>query len=590
MPGWGEEAGRLKWSRRWDAELEWDPPAARWFAGGQINASYNALDVQDPSRTAIIWEGEDGSVRRITYGWLLDQTSRLAGGLLSMGVGRGDRVAIYLPMIPELPAAMLACARIGAVHTVVFSGLGAASLRSRIADSGARVLVTADAGYRRGGRIRLKEAADEAVRGTGVRTIVVRRTGDASLGPGDTWWDDLVSGSAPADPVPLESCHPLFILYTSGTTGMPKGILHGTGGYLVHACSTFRLAFGTRPGDIYWCTADPGWVTGHSYVVYAPLCCGATQVMYEGAPDHPDASRMWQVAERHGVTILYTTPTAIRMQMASGILPGSHDLSALRLLGSVGEPLGAPAWAWYRDEVGGGRCPVIDTWWQTETGGMMVVDPPGGGTPEPGYAGRPVPGIDVRVVDDGGRPAPDGERGRIVVSGTWPGMMIGVWGSEERYASYWSGDPPVYQAGDYAVRDAEGRIRILGRADDVLNVAGHRIGTAEIEACAASHPGVAEAAACGVPDPVRGQSIAVFAVPRGGGFEPGEIRSLVRRDVGPVASPRIVCSVPRLPKTRSGKIMRRILGALAAGSDPGDTSTLEDPGAVEDAARALRGA
>ena len=592
---WEGQARKLEWSRPWDRALDWDPPRARWFEGGELNASANALDAHRgiSGRAAILWEGEDGTERRITYGGLLRTVERLAGALESLGVRRGDRVAIYLPMVPELPAAMLACARIGAAHAVVFSGFSAASLRSRVADSGARVLVTADGGYRRGRVVPLKEIADEAVSGLGVRCVVVRRTGaGVRMGPGDAWWDDLLEGAPAAPAAPVPSSHPLFILYTSGTTGRPKGVVHGTGGYLTHVASTFRWAFGPGDRDVYYCTADIGWVTGHSYVAYAPLVCGATQVVYEGAPDHPGPSRTWEILEKSGVSVFYTTPPALRMLARSAPPPSSYGLSGLRLLGSVGEPINPSVWEWYRDEVGGSRCPVVDTWWQTETGGMMISDLPGIEDPDPvpGWAGRAVPGVDVGVVGADGRPAPPGERGHLVVRRPWPGMLLGLWGDEGRYReAYWSRFPGAYHAGDHAVMDGEGRVRLLGRSDDVLKVAGHRIGTAELEGCLVSHPGVAEAAVCGIPDETRGQAIAAFVVPRGAPPPPGELEGLVRREVGPIAVPSAVFHVQSLPKTRSGKILRRLLQAMATGGDLGDTSTLEDPGAVGDVRGALAG-
>jgi len=587
---WEGQARLLDWRAPWDRALRWEPPRARWFEGGRINACYNALDRHpDKSKAAILWEAEDGASRSLSYSDLLSETERVAGALSSMGVSKGDRVAIYLPMVPELPISMLACARIGAVHTVVFSGFSAAALGQRLQDSGARALITADGMYRRGKAIALKPAADEASSGLPVEhTVVVRRTGQKTcMGPRDLWWDEL-EGSAPA--VPVESSHPLFILYTSGTTGKPKGVLHGTGGYLTHVNSTFRWAFDVRDGDVYWCTADIGWVTGHSYVVYGPLMSGATQVIYEGAPDHPGPERPWQIATKHGATILYTTPTALRMLMRRGDPPARFDLSRLRLLGTVGEPINPEVWRWYHDSVGGRRCPVIDTWWQTETGGMMVSALPGmeESEPKPGSAGFPVPGVALSVLDGDGAEAAPGRRGYLTVDGPWPGMMLTVWGDEERYEQYWSKYPGRYYAGDYAVRDGDGHLWMLGRADDVLKVSGHRLGTAELESALVSHPGVAEAAVCGVPDEVRGEAIAAFAVLREGATcGRDELVSWVREKMGAVAAPSRMHIVPRLPKTRSGKIMRRLLRDLAEGRDVGDTSTIEDPGAVSDVRAAI---
>lgn len=587
---WEGQARLLDWRAPWDRALRWEPPRARWFEGGRINACYNALDRHpDKSKAAILWEAEDGASRSLSYSDLLSETERVAGALSSMGVSKGDRVAIYLPMVPELPISMLACARIGAVHTVVFSGFSAAALGQRLQDSGAKALITADGMYRRGKAIALKPAADEASSGLPVeRTVVVRRTGQKTrMGPRDLWWDEL-EGRAPA--VPVESSHPLFILYTSGTTGKPKGVLHGTGGYLTHVHSTFRWAFDIRDGDVYWCTADIGWVTGHSYVVYGPLMCGATQVIYEGAPDHPDPERPWQIASKHGATILYTTPTALRMLMRRGDPPARFDLSRLRLLGTVGEPINPEVWRWYHDSVGGRRCPVIDTWWQTETGGMMASALPGieESDPKPGSAGFPVPGVALSVLDGDGAEAAPGQRGYLTVDGPWPGMMLTVWGDEERYEKYWSKYPGRYYAGDYAVRDGDGHLWMLGRADDVLKVSGHRLGTAELESALVSHPGVAEAAVCGVPDEVRGEAIAAFAVLREGATcSRDELVSWVREKMGAVAAPSRMHIVPRLPKTRSGKIMRRLLRDLAEGRGVGDTSTIEDPGAVSDVRAAI---
>ena len=608
---WERQASRLSWFKKWDRALDWRPPFARWFVGGRINASHNALDVHaaaDPARPALVWEGEDGEVRTVTYGRLLEDVCRTANALSSLGVGRGDRVAVYLPVVPEAVAAMLACARIGAVHTVVFSGFSAAALRDRIADSGARVLVTADGCYRRGSVLPLKRIADEAAEGGGgqlERMVVVRRVGGGCECPmrrgRDLLWDDAVRDAPPArEPAEMDSNDPLFILYTSGTTGRPKGVLHGTGGYLTHVHSTFGWAFGraaAAPGSVFHCTADVGWVTGHSYVAYGPLLHGATQLIYEGAPDHPSPSRMWDMVRRHRVTALYTTPTALRLSMRHGeAAVGSAPLGSLRLLGSVGEPISPDVWRWYFERIGGGRCPVIDTWWQTETGGMMASALPALETAplKPGSAGPPVPGVDLRIVDDAGREAPAGQKGHVVAARPWPGMMLTLWGDDGRYReAYWSRFEGAYHAGDYAVRDGDGYLRFLGRDDDVLGVAGHRLGTAELEAAIATHPDVAESAVCGVPDEVKGEAIVAFVVPRAGAAaaSPADIAAgvsaAVRREIGPVAAVRAVHVVEKLPKTRSGKIMRRLLRAMASGGEAGDTTTLEDPGAVEAVRRAL---
>lgn len=590
---WEGMARGLEWFSPWEEALRWEPPFARWFVGGTLNASHNALDVHRAARAAkpaVVWEGEDGEVRTITYSELLAQVCRFANALRGLGVSRGDRVALYMPMVPELPVAMLACARIGAVHTVVFSGFSASSLRDRITDAGCAVVVTADGGYRRGRTVRLKDIADEAVRGLdSVRHVVVlERAGcGAGMSGRDSWWHDLVR-DAPAEcgPEHLESSHPLFILYTSGTTGRPKGVLHGTGGYLTHVRSTFGWAFNPSDRDVFFCTADIGWVTGHSYAVYGPLMHGATVLMYEGAPDHPSASRTWEVLERHGVSIFYTTPTLLRMLMGAGRdAPGSFDLSALRLLGTVGEPINPGVWRWYHGAVGGGRCPIVDTWWQTETGGMMVSPLPSLGDAglKPGSAGTPVPGIDVAVLDGDGAEAGPGVRGHLVVRRPWPGMLMTLWGNDARYESaYWSEYPGSYHTGDYAMRDADGCLWLLGRADDVLKVAGHRIGTAELEGCIVGHPDVAESAVCGVDDEEKGEAIVAFAVPMPGAEAAGlagSIRERIRSEIGPIATPSQVHVVPVLPKTRSGKIMRRMLRALASGREVGDSSTLEDAGA-----------
>ena len=611
---WARQAEEgLEWFKPFDAVLEWDHPFARWFVGGTTNACYNAVDRHQHERAdklAIIWEAEDGNQRRtISYGDLFVDVQRFANVLKSLGVRSGDRVTICLPMVPELAVAMLACARIGAVHTVIFSGFSAASIRERVSDSGSRVVITADGGYRRGRGIELKKTIDEALSGLdSVRHVVVlQRTRHeiAMSGPRDKFWDDLVGAAPDACPaVPLESSHPLFILYTSGTTGKPKGVLHGTGGYLTHVHSTFGWAFGAGDNDVYFCTADIGWVTGHSYVVYGPLMHGITSVMYEGAPDHPGPSRMWQLIRDHAVTIFYTTPTLLRMLMRfdgpeeDG---GRHDggpsgLDTLRLLGTVGEPINPEVWRWYHERVGRGRCPVIDTWWQTETGGMLISPLPAieDTIPKPGSAARPVPGIEIDVLDDEGNPIPVGTKGQLVVRKPWPGMLMTLWGDDARYKeAYWKRYPGLYHPGDYARIDEDGYVWLLGRADDVLKVAGHRIGTAELEGCVVSHDEVAESAVCGVPDEVRGQSIVVFAVPRSGVPETGhdhlasEIVKKIRSEVGSIATPGAVYVVPRLPKTRSGKIMRRLLKSLAVGDEVGDTSTLEDADVIGEIRRLL---
>lgn len=597
---WGRQAGRLRWFEPWTKTLEWNAPFARWFSGGLINASYNALDVHEPSRTAILWEGEDGDSRTVTYGQLLEDVQKLASALASLGVKAGDRVVIYLPMIPELTVSMLACARIGAVHAVVFSGFSASSLGDRIADSGARVVITADVGYRRGSTVRLKETVDEAIgdAGTVDCVVVLERTGSPAVSkPRDISWKDMMAGASSDCPAaPLPSDHPLFILYTSGTTGKPKGVLHGTGGYLTHVHSTFGWAFDIQDSDVFFCTADIGWVTGHSYVVYGPLMHGATLVMYEGAPDYPDPSRMWKIIARYDVTIFYTTPTALRMFVKFGDdIPNSHDLSSVRLLGTVGEPINPETWKWYYNVIGKGRCPIIDTWWQTETGGMMISALPGIETVplKPGSATRPIPGVSLGVVDADGADVPDGTKGHLVIKQPWPGMLLTLWQDDDRYGeAYWSRFPGWYYTGDYAIRDSDGYMWLLGRSDDILKVAGHRIGTAELESSIVSHPDVAEAAVCGIPDDIKGEVIVAFAVLRQGvnadkpTLRP-EIVSTVRKSIGPIATPEWIYFVPRLPKTRSGKIMRRLLKRLLLNEETGNIATIEDASVVGELADIL---
>lgn len=602
---WEEQASNLFWFKRWEKTLDWSPPFARWFVGGSINASYNALDVHledRPDKTAILWEGEDGTTRKFTYKELHFQVCRAANALRSLGVEAGDRVVLYLPMIPELPISMLACARIGATHTVVFSGFSAASLRERLIDSGANTVITADGGLRRGNIIDLKSVVDEAVSGVEqVRNVIVcKRAGNKiTTNSRDRLWNDLI-GNAPADcpAVHLDSNHPLFILYTSGTTGRPKGVLHGTGGYLTHIRSTFRWAFDTRDQDVYFCTADIGWVTGHSYVVYGPLIHGATEIIYEGAPNYPDASRIWAMIERYGATILYTTPTALRMFIKYGdSIPNSFDLSSLRLLGTVGEPINPNVWRWYHDVIGGKRCPVIDTWWQTETGGMMISALPGIETIplKPGSATMPIPGADIAVLDENGDSVPDGTRGHLVIRRPWPGMMLTLWGDDKKYRDvYWSRYPGCYYSGDFARRDTDGYLWLLGRADDVLSVAGHRIGTAELESSIVAHPDVAEAAVCTIPDEIKGEAIIAFAVLKAGTRKDHdslrlEITSYIRNNVGPIATPKSTYFLSGLPKTRSGKIMRRLLRSMAQGDPEGDTSTLEDATIMGEARKILDG-
>lgn len=593
---WEKQARNLAWFDGWNEALSWNPPFARWFVGGTINASYNALDVHQnrPEKTAILWEGENEDRRKITYGQLFSDVQQFSNALKSIGVKRGDRVTIYLPMVPELIVAILSCARIGAIHTVIFSGFSASSIRDRVVDSNSKVVITADGGYRRGSVVKLKGVVDTAIEGLDFvqNVIVLRRTGnEITVGKKDLLWDDFVKNHpASCDAERLPSDHPLYILYTSGTTGKPKGVLHDTGGYLTHISSTFRWAFDIKDSDVYFCTADIGWVTGHSYVAYGPLICGATMVMYEGAPDYPSQSRMWNILERYKVTIFYTTPTALRMFMKFGdSIPNSFDLSSLRLLGTVGEPINPEVWKWYYSVIGKRRCPIIDTWWQTETGGMMISPLPGLETIplKPGSAALPVPGVDIAVVSDDGAEIPSDTKGYLVIRKPWPGMLLTLWGDDEKYKSvYWSKYPGCYYTGDYAIKDKDGYFWLLGRADDILKVAGHRIGTAELESSIVSHHSISESAVCGIPDEVKGEVIIAFLVPKEGvavtdGLRK-EISEHIRNDIGPIATPQQIYFVSKLPKTRSGKIMRRLLKAIASNEKIGDVSTLEDGAAVSE--------
>jgi acetyl-CoA synthetase len=591
---WADWAKQLEWSKPWDRVLEWKPPHAKWFLGGKLNASVNCLDRHVKAgrgdRVALIWEGEPGEVRRLTYAELLQQVGRFANVLKSLGVGRGDRVAIYLPMVPEVAVAMLACARIGAPHTVVFGGFSAESLRDRINDAEAKVLVTADGGYRRGGLVPLKQNADEALTATPsiLKAVVLKRTGQTvPMKAGrDLWWDDLMAQARPdCPPEAMDAEDPLYILYTSGTTGKPKGILHTTGGYLTHVYATTKWVFDLGDADVFWCTADVGWVTGHSYVVYGPLALGVTEVMYEGAPDHPTKDRFWEICARHGVTVFYTAPTAIRAFMKWGTdLPAKHDLSKLRLLGSVGEPINPEAWVWYHTNIGRGRCPIVDTWWQTETGGIMITPLPGLTTCKPGSATIPFPGIDAQLLDGDGKPVQVGG-GYLAITSPWPGMLRTIWRDDERYRQvYWSRWSGVYFAGDGAKRDEQGYFWLLGRVDDVLNVAGHRIGTMEVESALVDHPAVAEAAVVGRAHELKGQALAAFVTLKEG--HPAsdtlsdELKSHVAKKIGALARPDDILFSADLPKTRSGKIMRRLLKDIAEGRTLGDTTTLADPAVV----------
>ncbi len=599
---WEGEANNLYWFEKWDKTLDWNPPFARWFVNGKINASYNALDVtvqRNGHKNAILWEGENNKRRVLTYHELLNYVCKVANTLKSLGVKKGDRVTIYLPMIPELIVSLLACSRIGAIHTVIFSGFSSQSIRDRVIDSKSKVIITADGGFRRGEIVKLKQVIDEAVSDLDfVENVLVYEHAKIPMlmGKKDKRWGDLINNAHEfCEPEKVDSTHPLYILYTSGTTGKPKGVLHGTGGYLVHLYSTFKWIFDIKESDIYFCTADIGWVTGHSYIVYGPLMHGATQVMYEGALTYPTPARIWELVERYKITILYTTPTALRMFMKYGdLLPTSKDLSSLRLLGTVGEPINPRVWKWYFQIIGKEKCPIIDTWWQTETGGAMISPIPGLETIplKPGSATRQLPGINVGVVDEYGKELPPETKGYLVVKDPWPGMLLSLWGDDEKYKSvYWSKYKTMYYPGDYAIMDNDGYFWMLGRADDVLKVAGHRLGTAEIESGFVSHKLIAEAAVCGIPHEVKGESIIAFVVLKEGAIQSeqleDELIQHIRKVVGPIATPDKLYVVSKLPKTRSGKIMRRLLKAVANNEKIGDVSTLEDEAAVDDVRAAL---
>ncbi len=594
---WAKQAEDLEWFKKWDTVLEWNEPFAKWFIGGKINISHNCLDrhlaTARKNKAAIIWEGETGEIKTITYLQLHQEVSRFANVMKKLGVQTGDRVALYMPLVPALAVAMLACARIGAVHTVIFGGFSAEAIRDRVNDGGCKLIVTADGGYRRGSEIKLKEIVDEAADGcpTVENVVVYQRTHTKiAMRPGrDHWWHELiktVSADCPAEH--LDSEHPLYILYTSGTTGKPKGILHTTGGYLTQVAYTTKLAFDLKDDDIYWCTADIGWVTGHSYVVYGPLANGATVFMYEGAPNYPDFDRFWDLIERHKINIFYTAPTAIRAFIKWGEqYPLKHDLSSLRLLGTVGEPINPEAWMWYHEVIGKGKCPIVDTWWQTETGAIMISPLPGATPTVPGTATRPLPGILLDVVTKAGNPVGAGEGGYLVATHPWPSMLRTLWGDDERYKqAYWSEIPGFYFAGDGARRDEHGYFWIMGRVDDVINVSGHRLGTAEIESALVSHEAVAEAAIVGRPDELKGQAISAFVTLEGG--RKGDdalkdaLRSHVAKEIGSLAKPDDIRFTDALPKTRSGKIMRRLLRELASsGIVAGDVTTLEDFSVLE---------
>ncbi|MET9066754.1 acetate--CoA ligase [Streptosporangium sandarakinum] len=589
---WEKQADRLAWSRRWDTTLEWNPPFAKWFVGGELNVAYNCVDRHVEAgrgdKVAYHWEGEpEGDSRTLTYADLQREVSKTANALRELGVGKGDRVAVYMPMIPELPITMLACARIGAIHSVVFGGFSASALSGRIKDADAKLVVTADGGYRRGAPSALKPTVDEAVKECPdiEHVLVVRRTGqEVAWTEKDIWWHDLVDRQPETHEIQANGAEdPLFILYTSGTTGRPKGILHTTGGYLTQIAYTHDAVFDLKPDtDVYWCTADIGWVTGHSYIVYGPLANGATSVIYEGTPDTPHRGRFWEIVQKYGVTILYTAPTAIRTFMKWGDdIPAKYDMSSLRILGSVGEPINPEAYVWYREHIGGERCPVVDTWWQTETGGIMISPLPGVTAAKPGAAMRPLPGISADVVDDQGNSVPNGGGGYLAIRDPWPSMLRTIWGDDQRYIdTYWSRFEGMYFAGDGAKKDEDGDIWLLGRVDDVMLVSGHNISTTEVESALVSHPKVAEAAVVGATDPLTGQAIVAFVILRGSAEESddiaAELRSHVAKTLGPIAKPRQIMVVPELPKTRSGKIMRRLLRDVAENRSIGDVTTLAD--------------
>ena len=594
---WARQAERLHWHKPWDQVLDWsNPPFAKWFVGGQLNIAYNCLDrhvlAGNGDKVAIHWEGEPGDTRTITYADLHRDVCKAANALTELGVGAGDRVAIYLPMIPEAAVAMLACARVGATHSVVFGGFSADALSGRIQDADAKLVITADGGYRRGKPSALKPTVDEAVaRCPSIeKVLVVRRTGEeVAWGDKDVWWHDAVdAASAEHEAQAFDAEHPLFILYTSGTTAKPKGILHTTGGYLTQTSYTHHAVFDLKPDtDVYWCTADIGWVTGHSYIVYGPLSNGATQIMYEGTPDTPHKGRLWEIVEKYGVTILYTAPTLIRTMMKWGDdIPAQFNLSSLRLLGSVGEPINPEAWIWYREQIGRGECPVVDTWWQTETGAIMISPLPGVTEAKPGSAMRPLPGISADVVDDTATSVPPGGGGYLVLREPWPSMLRTVWGDDQRFLdTYWSRFDGMYFAGDGAKRDEDGDLWLLGRVDDVMLVSGHNISTTEVESALVSHPKVAEAAVVGATDPTTGQAIVAFVILRGTADASeelvGDLRNHVAKTLGPIAKPRQIMLVPELPKTRSGKIMRRLLRDVAENRSLGDVTTLQDSSVME---------
>jgi len=596
---WEKEAEKLPWFRRWDNVLQWEYPYARWFVGGLLNASYGCLDAHMHSwrknKVAIYWEDEQGNTKSFSYSQLHREVNRFASALKNIGVKKGDIVVLYLPMIPELVISMLATVRVGAIHTVVFSGFSSKALADRINDTGAKVVITGDFGIRRGKLVPLKEIVDNALKlaPTVEKVILVKRTEEkVTIEEGrDLIYQELMRDAEKyVEPEPVEATHPLYILYTSGTTGKPKGIVHSTGGYLVYNYATYKWVFDISDESVYWCTADVGWVTGHSAIVYAPLLHGATIVMYEGSPDYPYLDKWWEIIEKYGVTIFYTSPTALRMFIRYGEeWIKKHDLSSLRILGTVGEAINPEVWEWYYKNIGNERCPIVDTWWQTETGGMMISPAPGLELVplKPGSATLPLPGIDAEVVDDSGNPASPGTKGYLVIRKPWPGMLMDIYKDPVRYKeTYWSRFNGMYYTADYAIKDSEGYFWLLGRADEVLKIAGHRIGTAEIESAAVATPSVAEAAVVAAPDEVKGEAIVLFVILKEG-YKPGEdikenIIDNIRKQIGPIATPREIYFVSKLPKTRSGKIMRRILKAIILDKPVGDVTTLEDEASVEE--------
>ena len=603
---WNEEAKHLDWYKSWDKVLEWKNPFAKWFVGGKINACYNAVDrhikTHKKTKAAIIWEGEPGDTRVLTYLDLFREVNNFSSALKKLGIKKGDKIAICMPMIPEFQIAILSAARIGAVFTVIFSGFSANALAGRINDSQAKLVITTDGGYRRGKVIELKNIVDDAVKETpSVKNVIVyKRVGNdiKMVNKRDHWWDDLVKNEiAYVEPEQVESSHPLYILYTSGTTGKPKGVLHSTGGYLLYANRTTKWVFDVNDEDIYWCSADIGWVTGHTYIIFGPLSNGITSIMYEGAPDYPKKDRWWEIIEKYKVTILYTAPTAIRALMKFGDeLPNKHDLNSLRILGTVGEPINPAAWEWYYNIIGGGRCPISDTWWQTETGGALISAAPNLRLfpLKPGSATYPLPGIEAEVVDEKGNVLENGRKGYIVIKKPWPGMFMGLYNDDVRYKEvYWSKFPGIYYPGDYAIKDNDGYFWLLGRADEVLNVAGHRLGTIEIEDVLVSHSSVAESAVAGRPDDIKGEAIVAFVTLKHG-YEPTEelrqeLAKHVKVELSSIAVPSELYFVNTLPKTRSGKIMRRIVKAIASGKTVGDITTIEEEASVDEIRAALDG-